>query len=321
MICLLYGHTPIYALSKGWNDPVLYFMENSKCVYSLFFMQSFFLFTGFCSSFSIGFWTYLWRNIKTLLIPAISLTLIAAYINCIIYGDKFCTQPFYDIIQWFYAIGPWFIMVLFICKIIYWFINKLNYGFQTLILFTLFLIGIFLTIKSTSTEYLWHQHVLLMVPFIAIGNMLKTYYCSIKKYIKPIAILGFFFIPIECFIAWKYKVSLPIIDAGICIPYYFAPLHFFNVGIGTALIVTIAKRLTSQKWLSDIGTYSLLFYLWNGFIHFKILYLLTPLYYKDNIFYCTLLHIFSLILCVMTSYIISYVIYKKKYLKWIVGKW
>ena len=49
--CLLYGHIRVYGPMDGLQDDVMQFMSKTGPLYGAFFMQTFFIITGFCSSF------------------------------------------------------------------------------------------------------------------------------------------------------------------------------------------------------------------------------------------------------------------------------
>lgn len=322
ILCLLYNHTPVFSFIAGMHDPVVKCMEESKTLFSIFFMQAFFLITGFCSSFNKKFLPFLWSNIKTLLIPMYVLGKLGSWSQQLIFDQPFefgSILPFYS---WFMAGGQWFIIALFFCKLIYWMLNKYSQYVQISIISSLYLIGFYCYIFLWQyPEYLNYKHILLMLPFIYIGNLLKQYHSQIGKYMPCMAIVGAILIVTENLVHWIYGISIPVLDAGINIPYYLIPLHFLNAICGTALILWISKKLQNHgTWLIRVGSYTLVFYLWNAPIHPLIIHFMQPFYNPNSIPICLLFHTISLILCIIASYYVSRLIYETKYLKWIVGK-
>lgn len=75
ILCMLYGYIRVYGPMEGMNDPVMHVMSHTSGLYGAFFMQSFFIITGFCTSFTGGGKKYIWKNIKTLLFPSMLLFL------------------------------------------------------------------------------------------------------------------------------------------------------------------------------------------------------------------------------------------------------
>lgn len=323
IILLLYNHTAVYSFIADIHDPVANFIEDSKSLFTVFFMQSFFLITGYCSSFNRKFGPFLWRNVKTLVIPAFLLGKIGSIISSIFFGSPIHISFIPAFVNWFNGHGPWFIVTLFFCKLIYWILNRYNYGIQIAIISILYLLGIYCNIHFwASHEYLCYQHVLLMLPFLFIGNLVKWYHSSISRYMPILALAGAVIIPLENVAKWTVGVSIPILDAGIGIPYYSIPLHFFNAITGTALILCIAKKFQNHgAWITRVGTYTLVFYLWNDPIHPIVISLIQPFYNSDSMIHCTFFHFVSFALCVIVSYFVSVLIYETKYLKWLVGKW
>lgn len=323
IILMLYNHTAVYSFLAGMNDPVANFIEDSKSLFTVFFMQSFFLITGYCTSFNRKFGSFLWRNVKTLVIPAFLLGKIGSIISGIFFDSAINLSFIPTFINWFNGHGPWFIVTLFFCKLIYWILNRYNNGIQIAVISVLYLLGIYCNIHFwDSPEYLCYQHVLLMLPFLFIGNLVKHYHSWIRPYMSKLALAGVAVILLENIAKWTIGISIPILDAGIGVPYYSVPLHFFNAITGTAFILWAAKIFQNHgAWITRVGTYTLVFYLWNGPIHPIVISLLQPFYNADSIILCVFFHAVSFVLCVLVSYFVSSLIYETKYLRWLVGKW
>lgn len=323
ILCLLYDHTPVFSFITGMHDPVANGMEESKTLFTVFFMQAFFLITGYCSSFNKKFLPFLWGNIKSLILPMYVLGKFGAWSQQLILGQPIefgSILPFYN---WFMAGGQWFIICLFFCKLIYWALNKYSQCVQIVIISLLYLGGFYCYIFLWQyPEYLNYKHIFLMLPFIYIGNLLKQYHYLLSKYIPSLAVGGATLIVTENLVHWLLGISIPVLDAGIYIPYYLVPLHFLNAICGTALVLWLSKKLQIHgTWLIRVGSYTLFFYLWNAPIHPLIIHFMQPFYNPDSIPMCLLFHMVSLTLCIVVSYFISRLIYETKYLSWIVGKW
>ena len=254
ILLLLYGHTPLYFRQFGVDDGFLRFIESSKILYSCFFMQSFFMITGYCTTFSIPFRVFIAKNIKTLLVPAFLLSIVGSYFSALFYGSAITFQPFLILGDWIRGNGPWFIIVLFFCKCIYWLINSLKSYMKLCAIMMLYILGLFLNIKGFVPNYLWHQHVLLMLPFIYIGNMLNFYIDIIKKY-KSLIYTMLILYAIIMVIHFLYGINVPVLDANIGIAYYMVPVHFMIVTSCTYLLFIISNRLMKCRVLINIGKY------------------------------------------------------------------
>lgn len=140
--CLLYGHMLVIARWEGMDDSVLQLISKSVPLYNSFFMQTFFLITGFCSSFQKDFKSFLWGNLKSLIIPSILLVTFSKYLLAAIFAHRFDTAPLLGLTDWLIDSGPWFVISLFWAKILYFFINKLSIHQQAFLIIILYLSGI-----------------------------------------------------------------------------------------------------------------------------------------------------------------------------------
>lgn len=91
IMCLFYGHSIIYGRILGVDEEATHLIGKTQLLYEGFFMQSFFLITGFCSSFKIPISVFIWKNIKTILLPGMLLSVLGNYIWSLLNGggDKF----------------------------------------------------------------------------------------------------------------------------------------------------------------------------------------------------------------------------------------
>ena len=136
----------IFACEQGIDDNAMEMMHKGIKLYAGFFMQSFFIITGFCSSFKRKFGDFLWRNVKTLLIPAVILVVFADYIQEIVFFHQFSLDPIANLTGWIAFDAPWFILTMFFAKVIYWGIYRIKVKWQVIILVFLYLLGIALNI-------------------------------------------------------------------------------------------------------------------------------------------------------------------------------
>jgi len=184
ILFLFFGHLRVLAGMEGLDDPVLQVMGAGIGAYRPFFMQTFFLITGFCSTFAIGFRPFLLKNLKTLLLPAVLLDLLSYGITAVTSGAG---QPFGVYLAgfagWLTTGGPWFILALFWAKILLWGISRLPLPWQVLSAVVLYLSGLALDHFDWVENYLWHRHALLAVPFLLGGYLLKGNIGRIQKYL------------------------------------------------------------------------------------------------------------------------------------------
>ena len=321
--CLLYGHMLLFARMEGLNDSVMKVMQQCIPLYNCFFMQSFFFITGLCSSFDKDFKGFLWRNTKSLLIPSVILVTISEYCIQAITNHSIDFTPIYNLSRWFIDGGPWFIITMFLGKVLYFFISKLSIRNQLCYIIVLYLIGIVLNVIDCFPNYWYHRHVLLMLPYLFLGHYCKNQPFQFKKYLFPIAIFGVITIALQFVLSIScdfYK--LPTHDYYISINRTF-PIHIVNAISGTAFIMWLSQKIGTNRFLETMGQGTLLIYLWNELVNRLILRVLPIdlIYDSNSILSCLLFHFLVLSLLFLLFFILIKIVYNCKSLSWLVGKW
>ena len=321
ILCLLFGHCRILAARQGLDDTVLDVMGAGIGTYRPFFMQTFFLITGFCSTFAIGFWPFLLKNLKTLILPAVLLDLLVYGILALAGGQ---TQPFgahlAGFASWLVTGGPWFIFALFWAKILFWCISRLPRPWQIGLVAVLYLLGLTLNHFDWFENYQWHRHALLALPFLFGGYLLKGRMVQIEKYLLPAGLIGIVVIVAENLLAHFTGFILPANDLFIDVGFATFPLQFVNVAGGSALVLWLARKLAGSKIIALLGQGSLLAYLLNEPVQVLVLRLMVPLYPAGRLAGCCCFHVVSYVLCVAVTCLLIWLIYKHRGLSWIVGK-
>lgn len=256
ILCLLHGHYKIMAWDEGMNDNVLRVMNATVGLYNCFFMQTFFIITGLCSSFNISFFPFLWKNIKTLFIPALILTLIECLVLSWVDGNFFYSlwQRLQMFPTWLTIGGPWFIIALFWAKIIFWFIAQLPNMLQLLICIVLYMVGLFLNETDVIPNYMWHRHTMLMIIYLYIGYFVKSHRDKIKPWINKLAISAIPLIIVVNYLGYHTPyLDFPSHNYYIeinCSNFY---IHIITVICAAALMVFIGRKLNNCMILNRFG--------------------------------------------------------------------
>ena len=322
ILFLLYGHSTLYTRMLGYEDDSMSLWGKFIPWYNAFFMPAFFIITGFCSSYIIEFKEYLWKNVKTLLIPAIVIVTTYHYINDLVLHNDISFQHLTDLRFWLIDKGPWFIFALFWCKILFWLLyNKLSMKKQVLVVGLLYLLGLIETNIDFIPNVQSHLHALLLLPYLAFGAYLKNNKDILDKYLKPIALFGGISITVQWILSVMGVGPLPSIDAYIGVSEKTFPIHIINSISGTAFVVYVSKLIGSSSFLQTLGKGTLLLYLGNGLfqtIATKLAYSMIP---ATTYLSCLVIHLVAYLLCIGIGYVAVKIIYGTKYLRWIVGKW
>ena len=321
ILCLLYGHMWVYASILGYKDNVIQNGFKSVVFYNSFFMQTFFLITGFCSSFNIKYYTFVWKNLKTLIIPSLVLCTISYLFNGFISGfNKNLFEFIYSFYNWLTDGGPWFIISLFWAKIIYWGLNRTNIKIQLFVVLLLYVLGLFLN-KHGVRNIQWHQHTFMMLPYLMMGHFVRMKFHIIQPYLKYIGICGVICISIQTLLNYLYNSFVPTHDLYINVTYKTIPLHCINVMLGTSFVIWASSSIKYKGILQNFGRGTLICYLLNGMVQIPVLHLFNKIYDSNNYFNCILFYSLSYFSTVIIFYFLIKIIYDNSYLKWIVGKY
>lgn len=323
MLCLLWGHQIIELRMHGVENSTLEAMWKLVPLYNAFFMQTFFIITGLCSSFNVRFSSFLWKNIKTLVIPAIIITAIG-FLGTDINNHRFIPlEHAKTMFSWLYTQGgPWFIFALFWAKILYWPIYRLDVRYQAVIVAILYFLGMTLNQFKLIPDIQWHQHALMMMPYLFMGNLLKNHMAEVDRYLDRIALAAAIILPIELILNFSTGYTIPMSDRNIFVYFNNFYIHFINVILGTAGIFWLARKWQNCKPLQTFGAGSLLIYLINEPQQRFVLKFMMPLHGSDM--HPVLAGMFDISVyaaCVALFYIVVKVVYGNKYLSYMLGKW
>lgn len=316
IMCLLYGHYLLHAQIQGICDDSILGMQKLVKLYAAFFMQAFFIITGFCSSFISTFWAFLIKNVKTILIPGITLTIL----NRFIYNVMPCV-PFpaeHSALDWLIDGGPWFIFALFEAKIFFYFISRLKIGFQVTICMGLYLFVLAIDRWTDIPNILFFKHTLLMLPWLFWGFFCKNITVKINRYLPICAAVG----AVVLFAEFLVGFPMPILDNCIGVTIKTFPIHFINVLSGTSVVLYISMLIDTNRFFSSFGKGTLLVYLTNEFILKSVILLFSPLYCLcGNTIQITLFHVLCYTVIVIFFFVLIKLVYGNKYTSWIVGKY
>lgn len=260
MLLLIWHHVPQNPGKYGIDFYGISQIDNiSYIVYAPFFMCSFFLITGLCSSFEKDQKDFLISNFKTLLIPLIAFGLffqflfyISGVFNVVDYNFNF---------DW--LTNEWFLKTLFLSKILYYYLRK-YIGSVVLLFVSLFFIsgvGCLFNQLNYFSDFLCCQHVMIMTLFIGIGDFCKH---------KPItnrllAIMSIMYVGcVPSF--YCFSLNIPWITKGINIGCkYYIPFLFMSL-CGSALLYLLSRIINHSRFLEYIGKRSIVVYASNYFL-------------------------------------------------------
>lgn len=333
MLLLVWGHMIIFAKSLGIESEFTPVIQNTVPFYRAFFMQTFFFITGYCTSWSISFKSTLFKNLKTIILPAFVFLPFTCLTRWII-NDTTSLADFGIVFMEYLTDGvPWFLAALFITKLLYYTIRKFLHNYIYICILTILIFSIGLVARESGLPNNWYyQQSFLMLPFMFLGQYVS--YISTSNIYIPIVnrvensvlsrkSLWVMSIPyFGLIVLWQIMgmhLGFPAVDAIIDIHYKSAPFYIVFAFSGTALILVLSQYLQKYEWINLIGRQSLFVYL----IHTVVVILLMKIYsmcfpisgfLNGAIFYLTIYLISILFLYFGCK------LWHHKYLSWMLGK-
>lgn len=324
IVCLYYGHSIVYGGVMSIDYAASHIIGKTVPFYESFFMQTFFIITGFCSSFSQGFKIFFLKNVKTILLPGLLMCFLSYLPDTLSSHTllEFLTLNTTNLFYYFSVKGEWFILAIFYGKMLFWLLHKIHKD-NLIIVFAIYLIGLFLNESDLVVNYSYHRHALLSLPFLYIGFKIKG--IDFDKYPQKIVIIslvGGIILLIQLICTLKGVFHIPFQDHGVYVTFLNWPLHFLNVICGSIIIFTIARKIGKNHFLSNLGYGSLLAYLMNGFMLKSFMYMLIQLgFIPHNQLVGFFFYLIVITLSLLSINFMIRLIYNSPRLSWIVGKW
>lgn len=310
----------------GIESETFQMIDKFNLFYMCFFMQAFFLISGYCSNFTEPFLILIKKNVKQLLLPALVISIIVRLARFAVYQDISYLQMILKPHYWIYAFGGyWFVYALFICRIIYWSIHK--YIKNDFLHWILLFFGLTISIISDFPLHFGDKEVTIPniffwknaganIIFLAIGFKYKA--SLFRKNILKIS--SFIFLALLTYFSMGGgKITVYTMSSNILL--MDIPRFLVLAFLGSMFIIYISYSLKENLLLENFGKQSLLVYLahvlyLNLYIDFTNRYLLQP----DSIFTSVLFYILVAIITI-TSCWLTIKLFEKKQLSWILGKW
>lgn len=337
MLFLVWGHLIIFAKEFGIRTDFFPVIQYSVPFYRVFFMQTFFVITGYCTSWSASFRPFLIKNLKTIILPAF-IFLPFNWLASFFVNDTCTFGTLIEKLLNYLSGGlPWFLSALFISKLLFWLEFKFvkSQRCQWITIALLFVIGLVISESTEVPNVYKFQHALLMLPFIALGNLIKgienkEIHINVLGHeifrggvlsINNLALLSVpYFLIIVLWQILGLKLGFPAVDSFIDIHYMTAPFHLVFAVSGTALIFIIAKCLDGINFLSLIGRQSLFVYLFHGFVVYLLMWAYTKIFNVTDSFESGMCFYLSTYLLSILTLTIGCKIVENKKFSWMVGK-
>lgn len=298
-------------------------------------MQTFFLLSGFTLSFDNKGRIFIVKQIKGLLIPFITFSILTTLINMIFFDGSFYVEVGGERFLSFFE-NLWFLPALFLGKSLTWTFAKMNNNrsFVFVCLIIVLLLGFAIT--QTYIEmpdpahyhnYFHYRNGLCMAIFIYIGYCIKRTMNSKILLMSSVICVAYY----ACIVGLHlFSHSIPYIEApdythtlainkglnafGLIIPYLFFSFT------GSCLVIYISLKIKGCHFLEEFGKHSLVIYC----IHIEILMFLVKIlsiFWIPNSYFMSFLYF--IIIAIASTFISLYIsrqFYKGK-LRYLIGKY
>ena len=280
ILFVVFQHLPVISEAAGVEHCGVGKLGHLSFLFTCFYMQAFFILTGYCSNFDKPFAAFLKSSFKSIMIPAIFFSILYYIALALLYQDISYVKQMVSLDFLMNGFSKfWFLNALFLLRIMYWlrikYINSsLIGGGICLILLAL---GIILLDKRQDTRehvffsknFFYYMNALVNCIFILIGDMLKKR--KVQEKWLNISILLFVAMVITFkVLKWHIPTSLYQPSMSIC----DIPLHIVFVVLGSFGIYGLAKRINSNSFIEYLGRNSLIIYV-THFIVVRYIYCFT----------------------------------------------
>ncbi len=317
ILMVVYGH--IYGQAIGVKNVAVDYIHQSCNLFVSFYMPCFFVITGFCSNFNRPFHNLLISSFKTIVLPGITLSTLIMMAQRNLTFNAF-TGLGKDIL--FFGGRYWFLSALFVAKMLYWMCIRYHQNMRYVLCVLSFSIGYVLSIYYHGREYWWFVHALLLMPFLEIGYVMKSFKIpSIRVLSVVFGILLVLTIVFSHFglLRIDYYYHVPGITQKLLNNNFtmLVPLVLLSV-VGSLWLIGVSKVINSNKALEYLGRNSLIIYCIHGAILSKSISLI--IFGKNlSIIGFSIRMIIVYLLTICASCLIAYIL-NQKYLKTIIGK-
>lgn len=280
-----------------------------------FFMQAFFIISGYCSNFQISLKLLIKKNVLTLWFPA----LLVAIVAFIVKNPIFHTDACFVITKIFRGSLQWFLLALIWSKIIVWFaLHIRSTGIRLTAIVLIYTLSIRWGMYAQNTHvYLFLQQGLAAVPYVYLGYWLRRMDAFENK--RFLNITSALWLAVSAFYVLSGTPSPWIGYNFVFTHYYEIPIIVILAVSGSMFVINISKYINCQA-LAYVGRASLIVYI----VHYHLLRSLVDNISVQEILKCNKLSfVIGYCFIVGAATIVSTLIYRvvsTKYLKWTLGK-
>lgn len=276
IICVVLGHIAGICKEYGGinNDYLNHTGWLLAMFYIPFYMQAFFLITGYTSNFKKPFALFLKQNAQRILLPYVCFGILYAAFNKFFFGHDFFYTTMDGETLFFLVEYYWFLSSLFIARMLFWFLDRINNkGLMILLCLVLLFVGIGISSYYKSNigtshfhNFFHYRNALMMLFFMGIGAVLKHYPPQVVNLLVVAGSIIYFAI----FVCFQIlDIHIPSDGHGTSLQFEEVPMHLICATAGSFFIMLFSKGVFGRvsAVLQTFGRHSLTVYT----VHYLIL--------------------------------------------------
>ena len=318
IVLMALGHMFQRGDELGITCPALELLQNYSIDFSVFYMATFFIISGFWENYKLNFRDFVIKKAKALLLPLI----IFSYLGGILH------ELFYETLKHTYNEGAlmypslvisvdyWFILALFIAQIVYWCVRRWfkNENTRCVVSVVVYLLGV-LSLKAWFIpNYACWKWAVIMAIYLSLGKVVKKWIHSWKLFaIALVVYLGVWFV------FYYFDFGLPHTTAGMKNLDLARALPSLLLCIsGSFVFLKLCSFIKRARVLELLGRNTLAIYVMHWWIEILAMKVMRS-FFSQNVWMSTAAIIITLALAVFIPCLISELLNRPK-LKWILGK-
>lgn len=311
ILLLIFHHIPYvgFQVFRYSNSLVNQVSEMQMWLCGSYFMQTFFLITGFCSNYNKGFVQFLKTQLKTLLLPMLLFSVLRVHPTSLHEAKGFALFILKN------GSSYWFLSSLFCAKILYFFLNKTIRPTAWLIAVCslLSLLGSYLHQIQATYNYWFYYQTMDMILYLCLGNRLKSWIQDDR--LKKVSIGIYICL---CIVLVLSDVTIPGVAAGSSTTVNNWALHVVLALTGSLLILNVGKWL-EYDFFKYMGSNSIVVYIFHLYFLEFLLKALCPVFMANNYAQSFMAIFVVYAITVWLSYYFCKLINTKP-LRWSIGK-
>lgn len=315
IISVIVYHIPVFAEQNGVDG--LGWMYNLRPLFKAYFMPTFFVITGFCSTFSAtSFWQFVYKNFKLLMIPNF-LIVVGTPVSSYLLSRNTDVLVYVDAVRTFFISGGfWFLTSLFFGKIIYFGLKRICNSMTLLGSLSLLFMIVGVMLHSMGVPNVWYiENTLSLVLFFWVGQMICKHQGLLLR-VRSLVLIGAVY-PVIILLYYIQGKEEPFITLHVSVEVLEIPVILTLAISGTLLCFLVSQWISKNRVLEYIGRETLTIYLFHMYFLLKLLPHLSGVIHKGTMGYATgvALVISTLVFCTIVNVVLN-----TKYFKWVLGK-